>query len=203
MTTYSLKQQFQNVLRPTAARIDARGITANQVTAFTCFLSVLYGVTLAATSSAWLFFLFPVFFPFRMALNALDGMIAKERQQVTRLGGLLNELGDSISDFALAAGFFFTLKGANLHFLWGFISLSMVVDLAGLWSFSINGKRSFAGPMGKSDRGIPLSVLAIVVGVGLSHGEINQALCSAVLLISLLLMLLTVIHRCQDALKQS
>jgi phosphatidylglycerophosphate synthase len=36
-----------------------------------------------------------------MALNALDGMLARECNQQTRLGAILNETGDVISDIAL------------------------------------------------------------------------------------------------------
>ena len=36
-----------------------------------------------------------------MALNALDGMLAREFNQKSRLGAVLNELGDVVSDTAL------------------------------------------------------------------------------------------------------
>jgi phosphatidylglycerophosphate synthase len=36
-----------------------------------------------------------------MALNALDGMLARECNQTSRLGAILNETGDVISDIAL------------------------------------------------------------------------------------------------------
>ena len=36
-----------------------------------------------------------------MALNAIDGMLAREHGQQSRLGALLNELGDVVSDAAL------------------------------------------------------------------------------------------------------
>ena len=37
----------------------------------------------------------------RMALNAMDGMLAREHGQKTSLGALLNELGDVIADAGL------------------------------------------------------------------------------------------------------
>lgn len=36
-----------------------------------------------------------------MAMNALDGMLARERNQQASLGVFLNELGDVVSDAAL------------------------------------------------------------------------------------------------------
>lgn len=46
----------------------------------------------------------------RMALNALDGMLARECNQQTRLGAILNETGDVISDIALYLPFYFYRK---------------------------------------------------------------------------------------------
>ena len=36
-----------------------------------------------------------------MALNAIDGMLAREHGQKSALGGILNELGDVVSDAAI------------------------------------------------------------------------------------------------------
>ena len=49
----------------------------------------------------WPLLLIPVVLVLRMALNAIDGMLAREHGMRTRLGALLNELGDVISDSAL------------------------------------------------------------------------------------------------------
>ena len=40
-----------------------------------------------------------------MALNAIDGMLAREFGQKSALGGYLNEIGDVVSDAALYAPF--------------------------------------------------------------------------------------------------
>ena len=42
-----------------------------------------------------------------MALNAIDGMLAREHGQKSALGGVLNELSDVISDAALYLPFAF------------------------------------------------------------------------------------------------
>lgn len=54
--------------------------------------------------------LLPIVLFIRMALNALDGMLARECNQQTRLGAILNETGDVISDIALYLPFYFTGK---------------------------------------------------------------------------------------------
>ena len=43
----------------------------------------------------------PIVLALRMALNAADGMLAREHGQASPLGFYLNELGDIISDAAL------------------------------------------------------------------------------------------------------
>ena len=42
-----------------------------------------------------------------MALNAVDGMLAREFNQKSRLGGYLNEITDAVSDAALYLPFAF------------------------------------------------------------------------------------------------
>ena len=49
----------------------------------------------------------PVWLLARMALNAIDGMLAREFHQKSVLGGYLNEIGDVVSDAALYAPFAF------------------------------------------------------------------------------------------------
>ena len=51
------------------------------------------------------FLLIPVWLLVRMALNAIDGMLAREFGQKSGLGAYLNEIGDVVSDAALYAPF--------------------------------------------------------------------------------------------------
>ncbi|MGV2390784.1 MAG UNVERIFIED_CONTAM: CDP-alcohol phosphatidyltransferase family protein [Microcystis novacekii LVE1205-3] len=46
----------------------------------------------------WLLLLMPLVLFMRIALNAIDGMLARDYNQKTSLGTILNELGDVISD---------------------------------------------------------------------------------------------------------
>ena len=51
-----------------------------------------------------------------MALNAIDGMLAREFNQKSRLGGYLNEITDVVSDAALYLPFAFiaTFNGIQI-----------------------------------------------------------------------------------------
>ena len=99
---YDLKPRFQSLLRPATNYLAARKITANQVTLSTLLLSIVVGVLILMFQDYhWPLLLVPVVMVVRMALNAIDGMLAREHDMKTPFGAVLNELGDVISDAAL------------------------------------------------------------------------------------------------------
>ena len=102
MTLYDLKPRFQALLRPLVRVLYAAGVTANQVTVFACLVSITVGALLCwqAERTLW-FLLLPVWLFLRMALNAIDSMLAREFDQRSNLGAFLNELTDVIADAAL------------------------------------------------------------------------------------------------------
>ena len=71
-------------------------------------VSVALGVVIAwRAPERWPFLLLPLWMFVRMALNAVDGMLAREFGQKSRLGAYLNELTDVVSDSALYLPFAF------------------------------------------------------------------------------------------------
>ncbi len=99
MSIYELKPRFQSLLRPFVARLAGAGVTANQVTLAALALSLLGGAAIAMGPGVRaVLLLLPLLLLVRMALNAVDGMLAREHGQISALGGLLNELGDLVSD---------------------------------------------------------------------------------------------------------
>src|SRR4051812_46227233 len=99
MTFYALKPRFQTILRPLVTKLAASGITANQVTIGAALGSVLVGSTILGFGAPRTsFLLVPVWMLLRMALNAVDGMLAREFGQRSRLGAYLNEVADVVSD---------------------------------------------------------------------------------------------------------
>ena len=108
ITLYTLKPRFQALLRPLVSRMALAGITANQVTIAAALGSMAIGlvIVLAAGQTA-VFLLLPIWLAVRMALNAIDGMLAREFGQQSKPGAYLNELGDVVSDAALYAPFAF------------------------------------------------------------------------------------------------
>ena len=104
-TLYALKPRFQALLRPLVARMARAGISANQVTLLAAGMSCLVGAAIIWSGRTEAFLLLPVCLFLRMALNAVDGMLAREFGQKSHLGAYLNELGDVVADAALVAPF--------------------------------------------------------------------------------------------------
>jgi CDP-diacylglycerol---glycerol-3-phosphate 3-phosphatidyltransferase len=101
VTLYDLKPRFQALLRPLVRKLADAGVTANQVTLLACAVSIAIGLAIWLTATPALFLLLPVWLFARMALNAVDGMLAREFGQKSDLGAYLNELTDVVADAAL------------------------------------------------------------------------------------------------------
>lgn len=167
ISIYQLKPRFQALLRPLVGGLARIGITANQVTVMACVISVALGLSLyvGAGKIAWAWFgLVPLWMFLRMALNAVDGMLAREHGQQSALGGYLNELTDVVSDAALYLPFAKVLPfdplGVGLV-IW----LSALSEMTGVLGQSRACGRRYDGPMGKSDRAFVFGALALAVAI--------------------------------------
>ena len=121
---------------------------------------------LASSSGRALFLLLPLWLLVRMALNAIDGMLAREFAQKSRLGAYLNELGDVVSDAALyaavRAGRAVRRRSASAaSSCWRSLS-----EFAGALGPMIGAARRYDGPMGKSDRAVVFGALGLWLGLG-------------------------------------
>lgn len=167
MSIYALKSRFQNLLRPTVIFLAKKGITANQVTIAACVLSVILGLFLSWRGPSLWFCLLPLWLFIRMALNAIDGMLAREHNQQSKLGGFLNELCDVIADSALYLPFCFV--GAFGQIVMPLIIfLAILSEYAGVMGPLIGGTRRYDGPMGKSDRAFVFGALGLWVGLAVN-----------------------------------
>jgi alpha-beta hydrolase superfamily lysophospholipase/phosphatidylglycerophosphate synthase len=165
-STYLLKPKFQAGLQPLTQIASNYGITANQLTVTACTLSVGFGLLMIWRGpSRPLLLLLPIFLLLRMALNAMDGMVALEFRQQSNLGACLNELGDVISDAFLYLPFVY-LPGFDSVWMVAVIVLAVIVEMAGTVTVMIGGSRRYDGPMGKSDRAFVFGALALWCGLG-------------------------------------
>lgn len=158
VSVYQLKSRFQDLLRPMVSRLAQWGVTANQVTVAAMLISVAVGLWLVTAENKIWFWLIPVWLFIRMAMNAIDGMLAREFNQQSALGAYLNEMGDLVSDIALFAPFLWVAP-FQPHWMGLIIVLVLLTEFAGLLGLSVGASRRYDGPMGKSDRALLFGIL--------------------------------------------
>ena len=96
-----------------------------------------------------------------MALNAIDGMLAREFKQKSDLGFYLNELGDVVADTALYLPFMFLLPNPMLVLM--VVLLAILIEFAGVLALGVGNDRRYDGPFGKSDRAVAFGVLGYIM----------------------------------------
>jgi CDP-diacylglycerol--glycerol-3-phosphate 3-phosphatidyltransferase len=208
-SVYQLKSRFQDVLRPLCRFLARIGITANQVTVFAALLSLIYGAYMSYRflflfETKWFLLGLPAVLFLRMALNAIDGMLAREHGMKSHLGAFLNELGDVLSDVFLYLPF--ALYGAD-HFqveplvalsVVFFVKFAIVTEFMGVLSQATGSSRRYDGPMGKSDRAFWCSIMAIYLALGGPERPVIEIFFGSCAMLAVL----TVILRARKALKE-
>ena len=197
-SVYDLKPAFQGLLRPIVTHLARNGFTANQVTLAAMLLSILTGIGIAlnAENVAWLLLL-PLVLFVRMALNAIDGMLAREHDQKTRLGAILNELGDVISDAALYLPLAL-VAGFDARLIVFIVLLAVISEMTGVLTQTLGATRRYDGPMGKSDRAFVFGAIGLALGLGIAPA----GWLTPVLLIILALLLVTTLNRARRGLQE-
>jgi CDP-diacylglycerol--glycerol-3-phosphate 3-phosphatidyltransferase len=198
MTIYQLKPAFQNLLRPLCRTLAGRGITANQVTVAALLMSLVAGATIWLSDGArWALALLPIVLLLRMALNAVDGMLAREHAMKSDLGAILNELGDVFSDAALYLPLA-AVPGLSPALVVMIVLLAVVSEMTGVLAVLIGAERRYDGPMGKSDRAFAFGLLALLLAFGIPTGLWLHLVLAAIPL----LLALTIINRARRALAE-
>lgn len=197
-TIYDLKPRFQALLRPVCGALARAGVTANQVTVAAALLSAAGGAAILWQPEArWPLLALPVVLFLRMALNAIDGMLAREHDMKSRLGAVLNELGDVVADamlyLPLAA-----VPGVSGWLVAGLVMAGILVEMTGVVGIQIGASRRYDGPVGKSDRAFIFGLLAFLLGIGIDAGVWVDILLGLALALSGI----TVVNRARKALAE-
>lgn len=162
ISIYKIKPQFQRLLTPVLELMHHKHITANQITVSACILSaIIGGMFWLANYNRWLYLALPIGLLIRMALNALDGMMARRYNQISRKGEMLNELGDVVSDTIIYLPLI-KFQPECLYLIVIFIAMSIINEYAGIMGKVLSGKRNYDGPMGKSDRAFILGIYGFI-----------------------------------------
>lgn len=164
-SVYDLKPRFQAILRPLVGACVGRGVTPNHITLAALAGSVAVGGALvAARHQPLALLLLPSWLLVRMALNAMDGMAAREHGMRTPLGAVLNEAGDVLSDLAL----YLPLASLGPRLSWPVVAFclgAVISEFAGVLGQALGGGRRYEGPMGKSDRAFLLGAMGLVTAL--------------------------------------
>lgn len=186
ISVYKLKSKFQQLLKPILNFLHKKKITANQITIASIILSIVIGFLFwNATCSRWLFLSLPIGLLIRMAMNALDGMMARTYNQTSKLGEVLNEIGDVVSDVII----FFPLlifQPESLYLIVVFIVLSVINEFCGLLGKIVGKERRNDGPMGKSDRALILGLYGILMFFGVSISVISNYVFGVLIILLLI-----------------
>ncbi len=202
-TIYNLKPAFQQILRPTTKYFYTMGITANQVTVIACSGSIGLGLFLTFKFKHghyhnYALLLIPLYLFIRMALNAIDGMLAREYKQKSNLGAILNEITDVVSDSALYLPFALIMPNYLVCIL---VILAIISEMIGVVAIQIGASRRYDGPMGKSDRAFQFGLIALILFFFRQNWFLAKIL-SVYLIIIILLILLTIFNRGRNALSE-
>ncbi|MDO5769113.1 MAG: alpha/beta fold hydrolase [Psychrobacter sp.] len=214
MSLYQLKSQFQDHLRPISNELVRLGASANQVTISAIVLSAGTAYVIAThapsahsnanaklqanlyhpASGQIIWFILPVSLFIRMALNAIDGMMAREHHQASKSGAILNEVGDIVSDSLLIASLYPHLNRYapdTMSHLKRVNVFSTLTELIAITAHQVTSQRANQGPLGKSDRALELGLIGALKAVGIPLAPIAKPL----LLLNQLLLLKTCLNR--------
>ncbi len=161
---YLQKGNFQKVVRWLAGS----WMTANQATVFGLGFVILtffgFYIGLTAENSRWLLLFVPVFLILRMAMNALDGMLAREYDTGSVAGEIFNEALDIVGDTICYGSLFFIPNPPYLP-LTLFLILSWMAEYVGVLGKGFPGgirrHETFLG--GKPDRAVWMGTLALLL----------------------------------------
>lgn len=195
---YDIKPRFQALLRPLVRSLAKAGVTANQVTIAALVLSLTVGAVVAwYAQSARVLLLMPLWLFARMALNAVDGMLAREHGQASKLGAILNELGDVLADAGLYLPLALRPEFAPVP-LTLFVLMGVIAEMTGVIGVQIGASRRYDGPLGKSDRAFVFGLIGLLLGCGIGA----TPWLSGVLWAAVILSAVTIIHRARQALRE-
>ncbi|AUD79405.1 hypothetical protein CW740_09200 [Kangiella profundi] len=195
ISVYQLKPKFQQLLRPLVNGLAKKGITANEITVLAMLLSVITGTAVVISNSLIALLALPIVLFIRMALNAIDGMLAREHKQQSKLGAFLNEIGDVISDLFLIIPLII-IPDISQWLLAAFAFTALLTEFAGILGVMAGAERQYQGPMGKSDRALVLGLIGLLVPLF----AVSSTYLNAALSVFIALSVWTVINRIRAAL---
>jgi CDP-diacylglycerol--glycerol-3-phosphate 3-phosphatidyltransferase len=149
---YVLKPTLQRRLLGTATWLAARRVNPDLLTLCAVLCASLSGLALAAgLARPVLLWAVPPLACLRLALNALDGMVAKRREIARPWGKVLNEFCDRLADLAFLWPLLL-VPDASPALVTAALCAMLLVSFLGVLAEAAGAGRQYGGVMGKADR---------------------------------------------------
>jgi len=160
------KPLLEGLFRPAARMCSRRGMHPNTLTLASLSASSLAGVlALAYPSATWPLVAILATMLLRLALNHMDGILAREHGMKTPWGGLLNEIATPAEDMALYLPLA-ARPGMPSALVVSAVMLGVLVEVAGLSALALGATRRVDGPMTKVPRGTFFGALVVAAALG-------------------------------------
>jgi len=160
MGIYSIKPKFKEFLRPSLGIL--KGFHPDFLTWSALVLSLISGILFYfSRRQPVLFLVIPVLLFVRLALNALDGMLAQETGRARPAGEILNEFSDRVSDLFIIWGIIFSSL-CNIYLGIVTVPCILLVSYTGILGKAVGVARQYGGIMGKADRVIYIMIASIL-----------------------------------------
>ena len=199
ISVYQIKPYFQALLKPLMVGLNKIGMTPNSLTILGILLSISLGFNCYQNyTDQNSFLILPIGLFIRMMLNALDGMMARTYQLESKLGAVLNELGDIISDVAIFYPLYLFFN-VQLEVVLLFIFLSILNEMAGILSLALIQERRYDGPMGKSDRALLIGLLSLLLYFSVPLKNYMPY----IFLVACVLLIISTVKRCLPIIKKA
>jgi phosphatidylglycerophosphate synthase len=144
------------VLTPVAARLE--GVSPNTLTLFATVAGLLAGIAYALTRQHIVFyFVAGALVGVSGIFDALDGLVARQTDRMSRAGDFLDHLGDRIVEVAIFTGMAF-MPGVNTPLALSVVIVSLLHSDLGTQIQASFGKRYYGGA-GKTELFIALVLL--------------------------------------------
>ena len=199
ISVYQIKPYFQALLKPLMVGLNKIGMTPNSLTILGILISISLGFNCYQNyTDQNSFLILPIGLFIRMMLNALDGMMARTYQLESKLGAVLNELGDIISDVAIFYPLYLFVN-VQLEVVLLFIFLSILNEMAGILSLALIQERRYDGPMGKSDRALLIGLLSLLLYFSVPLKNYMPY----IFLVACVLLIISTVKRCLPIIKKA
>ncbi|GEM_PF-452508 len=193
MGIYNIKPWFREQLQPLIKLLW--NVHPDVLTWSALGISIASGVLLSASADRPYLAVAAVPLLFvRLALNALDGMLAQQTGKARPAGEMLNEVSDRLADVAIFLGL--ALSPAADRF-WGLLAIIsiLMVSHVGILGKAVAGERIYTGILGKADRMIFLMVACLIYGLAPDWTFMGYSVFGILLLLFVPLASLTLLQR--------